>query len=327
MHYRLLMVIWPAVVIVTAFSIPASAQTAPTSYTTATRYDAMGRVTGTISPDPDGSGLLTELATRIVYNAAGRVDRVESGTLLSWQPEAVTPANWTGFTAHQTKKTTYDVWGKVLSEAVSGSTGTALTLTQYSYDARGLLECVAVRMNSAVYAALPVSACTQSATGPHGQDRITRKVYDAAGQLLKVQKAVGVVGLEEDYATYTYSLNGKQLSITDARGYKAGFTYDGFDRQVAWTFPSKTTTTATLASCNIGTVTEVLGVTGPSGAYVATDDCEKYFYDRNGNRARFAKRDGSVLAYQYDALNRNTVKTVAERTGLGPTGGNRESLY
>ena len=302
----------------------AHAQASPSPYTTGYRYDLMSRVVGTISPDPDGTGNLKYPAVRNTFDAAGRLIKVESGELAVWKSESVAPSAWgADFSVTQTAETVYDTQDRKLREWTYGTTGGTQTLTQYSYDAVGRLECTAVRMNSALFVApgftgLPTSACTLGTAGSFGPDRITRNVYDAAGQLLKVQKAVGVVGLEEDYATYTYSLNGKQLSMTDARGYKAGFTYDGFDRQVAWTFPSKTAT-ATLASCNIGAITEVSGVTGPSGAYVATDDCEKYSYDRNGNRRKLMKRDGSVFTYQYDNLNRMAAKIVPERTGLNAT--------
>jgi RHS repeat-associated protein len=102
--------------------------------------------------------------------------------------------------------------------------------------------------------------------------------------------------LQEDYATYTYSANGNKTSVTDARGYKASMTYDGVDRQSAWNFPSPTTP---------GTV--------------SSTDYEQYGFDASGNRTSFRKRDGSTLTYQYDALNRITVKIVPERAGLDPT--------
>ena len=54
----------------------------------------------------------------------------------------------------------------------------------------------------------------------NGYDRITRNIYDAAGQLTQVQKAYGTP-LVQTYATYTYSDNGKQTSIVDAGGNKA----------------------------------------------------------------------------------------------------------
>ena len=48
-------------------------------------------------------------------------------------------------------------------------------------------------------------------------------------------------------------------------------------------------------------------------------DYEEYGYDANSNRTSLRKRDGSVITYQYDALNRNTVKIVPERAGLAVT--------
>jgi RHS repeat-associated protein len=75
--------------------------------------------------------------------------------------------------------------------------------------------------------------------------------------------------------------------MTDAKGYVATMTYDGFDRQSQWNFPSPTTP----------------GVT-------STTDYEAYGYDPNGNRTSLKKRDGQMLYYSYDALNRMTLKDV-----------------
>jgi RHS repeat-associated protein len=263
----------------------------------------MGRVTGTIAPDPDGAGPLKYAATRTTYDAAGRPIKVESGELASWHSETVAPASWptaeasptTGFTRLSVVDTVYDALDRKVRLITRGGDDVAVSLIQYSYDAVGRLECVAQRMNPAIYGSLPASACTLGAQGSFGPDRITKNVYDAAGQLLKVQKAYGTP-LQEDYATYTYSPNGKRTSLTDARGFKASMTYDGHDRQVKWNFPSPTTP----------------GV-------VSTTDYEEYGYDTNGNRTSLRKRDGSVITYQYDALNRNTVKTVPERAGLAAT--------
>ncbi|HEV2745734.1 MAG TPA: hypothetical protein VGW34_00370 [Allosphingosinicella sp.] len=92
--------------------------------------------------------------------------------------------------------------------------------------------------------------------------------------------------LQQDYATYTYSPNGKRTSVRDANGNLATMAYDGHDRQSRWTFPD--------------------------GSF------EAYDHDANGNRTSLRKRDGSTLTYVYDALNRMTRKTVPERAGLDP---------
>jgi YD repeat-containing protein len=293
---------------------PALAQASPLAHTSAVRYDAMNRVTGTIAPDPDGAGALKFAATRTTYNSVGLPTKVETGELASWQSEAVAPASWTGFGVLSSVETSYDNVYRKATVVTKGSDGIATGLVQYSYNVAGRLECTAVRMNPAVYASLPASACTLGTQGSFGPDRITRNVYDAAGQLLKVQKAYGTP-LAEDYVTYSYTANGKQATVTDAKGHVATYAYDGFDRLAAWRVPSKANGTVS-AACTIGTIAETSGVTGPSQSRTAGDDCEKYGYDRNGNRAFLVKRDGSVLSYQYDALNRNSVKTVPNRADL-----------
>jgi len=87
---------------------PAYAQASASPYTSATRYDAMRRVVGTIAPDPDGAGPLKHAATRNSYDGAGRLTKVEKGELAGWQSESVAPANWTGFTVLQTLGAAYD---------------------------------------------------------------------------------------------------------------------------------------------------------------------------------------------------------------------------
>ena len=61
--------------------------------------------------------------------------------------------------------------------------------------------------------------------------------------------------------------------------------YDGFDRQQRWVFPSRTT---------------------PGVADQA--DYEQYGYDPDGNRTSLRKRDGAVLLYTYDSLDRMVIK-------------------
>lgn len=264
------------------------AQAAPSPYTSATRYDAVGRVTGTIAPDPDGGGPLHYPAVRNSYDAAGRLSRVEKGELAAWQPEAVAPASWPGFTVLSSGETTYDALDRKLTETAKGSNGIATALNQYSYDNVGRLQCSVVRMNIAVYGALPTDACTLGTPGSFGPDRITRNTYDAAGQLLKVTKAYLTTDQSDD-VTYTYTPNGKQASVTDANGNIATLTYDGFDRLAKWSFPSPTTVGQT-----------------------STTDYEAYTYDPNSNRLTQRKRDGRVITYAYDTLNRPTSKVVPD---------------
>jgi len=303
----------------------ALAQALPSDFTTATRYDIANRVVGTIVPDPDAGGPLHYAAIRNTYDNDGRLIRVEKGELSGWQSESVAPSAWTGFTVFTKVETGYDGLDRKTVEASWGwdSTTSAWVesaVTQYSYDPVGRLDCAAVRMNPATWSALPTSACTLATTSTaYGPDRITKNVYDDAGQLLKVIKAYGqttangLPQLQQDYVSYSYTDNGKQKTLKDANGNLTTYTYDGFDRLVAWAFPSKTVTGSS-ATCTVGSVEATDGfgnmVAGPSETRAAGDDCEKYAYDRNGNRAKLMKRDGNVIRYAFDALNRNTIKDI-----------------
>ena len=240
------------------------------------RYDVLGRKTWEIAAaNADGS----RPATLYSYRAADdKVDLVKSGTI----PDAgsyvfaESQRSYIGFDAHRN------------ANHVTASTTTySYKLTNSFYDDRGQKVCEAVRMNQDTYGSLPATACILSSPqGSAGPDRITRNTYDAAGQLLKIQKAYGTA-LQEDYATYTYTPNGKQASVKDANGNLAALAYDGFDRLATWMFPSAT----------------ALGQVNPA-------DYESYGYDAVGNRTSFRKRDGRTLTFTYDNLNRVVSKLV-----------------
>jgi RHS repeat-associated protein len=245
----------------------------------------MGRVTGTISADPDGAGPLPHRATRNTYDGAGRLTRQETGTLAAWQSEAVAPAGWSGFTVHQVIDHAYDALDRKTRETVSAG-GTAYSVTQQSYDAIGRPECSATRMNPGVFGFLPASACSLSSVGTFGPDRITRSVHDAGGQLTQVQVAVGTADQATE-ATNSYNLDGQLAVLTDGNGNRAEMRYDGHGRQDRWVFPSPTMP---------GAVNEA--------------DYESYGYDPNGNRTSRRARDGQVISSSYDALNRATLKNL-----------------
>jgi RHS repeat-associated protein len=261
-------------------------QASPSAFTHAVRYDLMRREVGTIAPDPDGAWPFSYFATRKTYNAAGHLVKVENGVLDNWPSEAVAPANWSGFTIFKQVDTAYDAMARKVREAVSGG-GTTVEVTEYGYDLAGRLKCTAVRMNPDVWAtALPDKCVPGTAHATHGPDRISRNHYNALGELLKIEKAVGT-GFQQTHAAYTYSPNGRRTSVTDANANRAEMTYDGLDRQKRWIFPSKTAP----------------GSVNPA-------DYEEYGYDANANRTSLRKRDGVTLGYTFDALNRMSQKTV-----------------
>jgi RHS repeat-associated protein len=267
------------------FAPPSFAQSSPSAFTTGYRYDVGGRVTGVISPDPDGTGSIRYAAVRNTYNTQGMPVTIETGELSAWQSEAVAPTNWTGFTVFRTETRTYDDWGRpTRTNQTSG--GTTYAVTQMSYDAHGRLDCTAVRMNSAAFGSLPSSACTLGAEGSQGKDRITRSEYDALNRVTRVMRAYGAP-LQQDYARYEYDGGGNQTAITDANSNRTERDFDGFGHLSRIEFPSPTT-----------------------AGQVNTADYESYQYDPNGNRTQLRKRDGQLINYSYDALNRVTAQDV-----------------
>jgi YD repeat-containing protein len=260
------------------------------------RYDWLGRKQWEIGElGPNNLRLAKKYSYR---DSDDKVRSVQSGTVVctsGCDTAALT------FTLLQQTDTTYDSRRYPIRETTcdpngaidcQSAGGAVYAVTDRSFLDRGLEDCTTVRMN---FGALPTptstSACSPGTQGSEGADRITNNTYDSAGQLSKVQKAY-LTSDQADYATYAYTLNGKQQYVTDANGSKAQFTYDGFDRLLKWNFPDKVT----------------------KGS-VASTDYEQYAYDAAGNRTCLRKRDGSKLTFTFDNLNRMSSKAVAATTG------------
>ncbi|HWU79116.1 MAG TPA: RHS repeat-associated core domain-containing protein, partial [Caulobacter sp.] len=127
-------------------------------------------------------------------------------------------------------------------------------------------------------------------------DRVSKTVYDAAGQVKETIQALGT-DAARTYARYSYTDDGKQQTITDANANKTTLVYDGFDRLEFQYFPSPVRCAVSQSPC-----------VGAS----STTDYEQYVYDANGNRKRLRKRDGAWIDYEFDALNRMTRKSGAQ---------------
>jgi len=264
----------------------AQAQSAAAAFTIGYRWNEQQSLTGEIRPDPDGRGVYQ--AVRYVYDASGRQIRVEHGWLSIWQSEAVQPSAWTGFTIVSSTETTYDAVGNPL-RSVDSAGGTPKAVVDMSYDTQGREQCRAIRMNPDAFGTLPTSACTASAEGAFGPDRISRTVYDAAGHVERRRRSDGSTLIDEE--VYAYTANGETQSVTDAKGNKTGYLQDGFDRRIRITYPSKTTPGQTEAG-----------------------DYETYEYDAGDNMTSHRFRNGQTVTFTYDALGRETVKDFADNT-------------
>lgn len=272
----------------------AAAQSVPqveTPFTTAYRYNLSGQVTGTIAPDPDGSGPLRYLATRNTY-VRGLLTMVESGELQSWITDSTAPANWeqvTAFTRFRISEYVYDEFGRRTVERIKRpDTGEVESLVQYNYDSGNRVLCRAVRMNKAAFASLP-DACTATVEGSFGPDRISRFTYTDLDLVVTEQRGVGTP-LVQAYVTNDWA--GRLLKYqTDANGNKTALSYDSFDRLIQRTYPDKTTP----------------GAQNPQ-------DYELFTYEPTGRVKTERKRSGAVITYAYDSNNQLVSKDLSNST-------------
>lgn len=251
-----------------------------TADTTRYRYDAARQLVGVVSADPDGAGALKPRAQRITYDPKGRVTLTEAGNVNSQSD-----GDWAGFSSLQQVSTDYDGVDRPVKQTVSAG-GTIYQVTQRSYDAAGTYDCIAVRMNSATWGSLP-GACTATATGSAGPDRITRNLYNSAREVTTVQAAYGTAD-QANEVTNAYTNNGKLASVTDGEGNKTSYEYDGFDRLSKTWYPVTTAGSGT-----------------SSGS-----DYEQLGYDAASNVTSRRLRDGQAIGFTYDNLNRVTLKDL-----------------
>ena len=243
------------------------------------RYDLAGQIVGVVGPDPDGAGPLNNPAVRYTYDLDGRATLVETGTVLSQSD-----SDWANFTSLTQRATVYDSAERTVKTSLAGS-GTTWNVSQFTYDNANNLTCSAVRMNPALYGSLPNSACTLGANGSGPADMITFNGYDAANELTQVTIGYGTAA-QANYATTTYTPNGLVKTIADANNNLTTNLYDGFDRVSQVNYPSPTK--------------------GSNASNVS--DYEAYTYQADGNVVSDRRRDGTSIAYSYDALGRLILK-------------------
>ena len=67
---------------------------------------------------------------------------------------------------------------------------------------------------------------TEVLPAAQGGTRVTETVYNADDSVHQVKRAVGTA-LAQTYATTTYSANGLPVTLTDAKGNRTTYEYDG----------------------------------------------------------------------------------------------------
>lgn len=248
--------------------------------TTRTRYDAARRVVGIVGPDPDGAGGLLPRAQRFTYNPDGQLALAETGTVSDQSDSA-----WSAFNSLQQSVSTYDTSGRLIKQEVKAG-GATYAVNQTSYDAAGRAICTAQRMDPAQWAG-QTNVCLPQTSGLNGPDRIVKTTYDGANRPILVQVGYGTSAQANDVAT-TYTNNGKVATVADGQGNRTSYEYDGVDRLVKTRYPVTT----------VG-----------AGASSVTD-YEQIAYDENGNVTSRRLRDGTSIGYDYDKLNRMTLKDL-----------------
>lgn len=245
-----------------------------TGDTTAFKYDALRRQIGVIGPDPDGTGPLPNNALRRTYDAKGRMTAAAQGTAVGQSDTA-----FASFSSGARTEITYDDADRVVTQ-LYGIGGTAIQMSQQSYDSRGRLDCTAIRMNPAAFGSAPTSACALGTPGSFGNDRITKYNYDAADQISQIVS--GHLGAAASSELFFYTNNGLVSYVTDANGNRTTYEYDGYDRLSKARFP--------------------LPTKGSNAS--STTDYEEYTYDVASNITSLRLRDGTTTAFTYDLLNR-----------------------
>lgn len=256
-------------------------------------YDALRRGVGIVGPDPDGAGALKYRAQKLTYTN-NFLTLAEVGTANNQ-----TDPSLSSFATLQQLTSTYDANARKIKDVLTApSTATKYQIVKYRYDALGRLECTVLRMNTASWDGSQ-DACSLETAGSNGPDRITRSLYDAVGRISQVQTAYGVTTgngypatLQRNEATYSYTDNGKQATMKDAKDNLTTYEYDGHDRISKTRYPSPATANTS-----------------------STTDYEQVLYDPNGNvterRLRgYASDPSQKIVYAINNLNLPTLKNL-----------------
>ena len=235
------------------------------------RYDAARQQIGIVGPDPGES--LDHRAIRVTYNVDGQPTMVEQGTV-----DSQSDPDWAAFSSLQQLNTTYDFNGRPIQRTFTAN-GSTHAVSQMSYDPGWRLDCVAARMNSALFSAPPSSACTLSPAGLNGPDRVTRYAYNHANQITQVTTGYGTPTAANEWSA-TYSSNALLATLTDAGGNVTTYEYDDFDRLTKLRFPNT------------------------NGVGSSTTDFEQYTYNLAANTIQTRRRDANTITQTFDNLGR-----------------------
>jgi RHS repeat-associated protein len=212
-------------------------KTDPTGLVTQFNYDSFGNPTSVIV-DP-GTSPHQSITSVFTYDSVGNIvsltdprSKTHTGTydalrrLTSYTAPTSTGVSTTW---------TYNVDGLITS--ISRANGANPSVTSYTYWPTGRVKTTTDPDNR--FSRYDYDAASRLTYTTDPELRRTLKVYNAASELIEERRGIGTPD-EQAYARFTYTLNGKQATIKDARNNQTSFTYDGLDRPRQTVFPSGT---------------------------------------------------------------------------------------
>ncbi len=237
-------------------------------------YDVFGNLVGIFDPRSDCTDYAFDADRRKTIEA-----HTSAGCNYPWMSYSTFAYDGRGRLTSVSRATGFDVSNNV----------TGWRTSQTTYTPTGRVASTVDPLNNTTNFAYDAAGRLSTVTDPTGY--VTRSIYDNAGQRTQEQRAYGTA-LQQNYATLTYSPNGKVLSQTDARGNAINYAYDGFDRLSTTTYADRTT--------------------------------EQNTYDPKSEVTIWTNRAALAQTRCYDALGRMTAEksvTGATNSGSCPTGG------
>ncbi len=305
--------------------------TDPTGLVTQNSYDATnGNLLSTIM-NPAGLAITTVMAYDTVGNVTSVTDPRNNATATTY--DANRRKLVTTMPLGAASRTTYDAVGRVIKEeratGTSGGNPVWGHVTQIAYTPTGQKAQITDadgRVTRMLYDALDRPLVTIDP-----ESRRVRKVYDLAGQMLQEIRG-DASPLQQVYAERSYTPNGKQAWIKDAKGNQTTYEYDEFDRlrktifpnatfeQLAYDLKGNVTSKLTRGGQLIVNtydpldrmVTHLVPQPSPTPATLTTTT-----YDLAGRTTSISDNTGHSLTYGFDSAKRPTAVTQAAPTFSG----------
>jgi YD repeat-containing protein len=278
-------------------------------------YDILGRQTGVINMDPDGSGTRNRLAYRDYYDGDGRLYRSDSGTVTGTNSAALN-----AMSVIESDVSEYSSNSGLPIVARQYMRGTLVGVKQISYNNMLLADCVVERLNPSSFPSITsTSACTAT-SGPDGNDRVVKYAYDGTGAILSITEGYGT-SLARPLFVRTYDpASGLLKTLADGKGNLTTIYYDNFDRRTKTCYPTPNNGGVTnTADCD-QTLFSGTNPALPSGIVGRNGQTVNFTFDA---AARLISKSGAIsetLTYNnFDQVLTHTNSSTGERHDPKPT--------